>query len=295
MTVLVTGAAGFVGQHTVRELVAQGQSVRALVRSLDGAASLDEAECELARGDVDDPASLADAVAGMDAVLHLVAVIHGRPSDFERVIEAGTRNVLAAAQDAGIRRFVQMSALGTSVATKDSVPYYRAKWRAEQAVRESGLSHAILRPSFVFGADGGALPRFARIARLAPLTPVVGPGTQRLQPIWVDDLARAAGLALARDDELHVELGGPDIVDWNEFWAQLKAAIGTRRPSIHVPSWLVRPQALLFERLPNPPVTRDQLRMLELGDNVVSDGGAGMAALGLGDLVPLAEQLRRSI
>ncbi len=188
-----------------------------------------------------------------------------------------------------------MSALGTSEETKDTVPYYRAKWAIEEAVRGSGLGHAILRPSFVFAPDGGALAQFARIARLAPVTPVIGKGTQRLQPIWADDLARAVTLAVRRNDDLLVEIGGPDVVDWNEFWSQLKTALGTRRPAVHVPFWVMRPQAAILERLPKPPVTRDQLRMLQLGDNVVSDDGAGMAALGLGETLPLADQLRRAV
>ena len=179
--------------------------------------------------------------------------------------------------------------------TKDTVPYYRAKWASEEAVRASGLRHTILRPSFVFAGDGGALAQFARIARLAPVTPVVGSGTQRLQPIWADDLARAVVLAVRSDEDRLVELGGPDVVDWNELWVQLKAALGIRRPALHVPFWLMRPQAAVLERLPRPPVTRDQLRMLQLGDNIVSDGGTSMAALGLSDLLPLAEQLRRGV
>jgi NADH dehydrogenase len=124
------------------------------------------------------------------------------------------------------------------------------------------------------------------------VTPIPGPGTQRLQPIWVEDLARAARLALGHDGE--IELGGPDVLDWNELWRRIKSALGTRRPTIHVPLWALRPQALAFERLPNPPVTRDQLTMLTLGDNVVSDGGASMRTLGLAGLVPLDEQLRRA-
>ncbi len=152
-----------------------------------------------------------------------------------------------------------------------------------------------MRPSFVFGGDGGALPEFARIARLAPVTPVIGSGTQRLQPIWVDDLARAVTLAVRSRDDLLVELGGPDVVDWNEFWARLKAALGTRRPALHLPFWLMRPPARVLELLPNPPVTRDQLSMLQLGDNVVSDAGASMNALGLRDLLPLDEQLQRAV
>ena len=293
--ILVTGASGFVGGHVVRALVQAGERVRALVRDARGATRLDGIECEVVRGDMTDAASLRAAVEGCTAVVHLVAILAGRPADFERVMTAGTASLLEAANDAALGRFVQISALGTSELTKDTVPYYRAKWAMEEAVRASGLSNAILRPSFVFAGDGGALPQFARIARLAPLTPVIGSGTQRLQPIWADDLARAVVLAVRDDRNLLVELGGPDIVDWNEFWAQLKAALGTRRPAVHLPFWLMRPQAFVLERLPNPPVTRDQLRMLQLGDNVVSDDGASMEALGLRDLLPLAEQLRRAL
>ncbi len=293
--ILVTGASGFVGGHVVRALVGAGERVRALVRDARGAASLEDVDCEIARGDVTDAASLRTAVEGCSGVVHLVAILVGKPADFERVMTQGTAHLLEAARDAGVGRFVQMSALGTSEHTKDTVPYYRAKWAGEEAVRASGLSHVIMRPSFVFGGDGGALPDFARIAKLAPVTPVVGSGTQRLQPIWIDDLARAVTLAVGEGDELLVELGGPDVVDWNEFWARLKTALGTRRPALHLPFWLMRPPARVLELLPRPPVTRDQLRMLQLGDNVVSDGGASMDALGLRGLLPLEEQLRRAI
>ncbi len=293
--ILVTGAAGFVGRHVVRALADRGERVRALVRRPAGASVLDDVDCELAHGDVTDPASLRKAMEGAEAVVHLVAIIAGRPADFERVMTRGTANVLDAAGQAGVRRLIYMSALGTSEETKDAVPYYGAKWACEQAVIASGIPYAILRPSFVFGPDGGALPRFLRIARLAPVTPVIGSGTQRVQPIWVDDLARAVVTVVG--DPKHgstLELGGPDVVDWNELWRLLKDAQGTRRPALHLPTWLMRPQALLLERLPGAPLTRDQLTMLSLGDNVVSDGGASMRSLGLGELVPLAEQLRRA-
>ena len=293
--ILVTGATGFVGGPVVRALVEAGEHVRALVRDASGAEALDSVDCELVRGDMTNPSSLRAAVDGCATVVHLVAILTGKPDDFERVMTAGTRSLLDAARDAGVTRFVQMSALGTSEATKDTVPYYRAKWALEEAVRGSGLGHAILRPSFVFGPEGGALAQFARIARLAPVTPVIGKGTQRLQPIWTDDLARAVTLAVRRSDDLLVEIGGPDVVDWNDFWSQLKGALGTRRPTLHVPFWFMRPQAAIMERLPHPPVTRDQLRMLQLGDNVVSDGGRSMTALGLGGTMPLAQQLQLAV
>ena len=122
---------------------------------------------------------------------------------------------------------------------------------------------------------------------------MIGDGRQRIQPIWVGDVARA--LALALDADGLFELGGPDVVDWNELWRLIKEGLDTRRPQLHVPFWLMRPSAVVLERLPSPPVTRDQLRMLQLGDNVVSDGGASMQRLGLGDCVPLVEQIRRVV
>jgi uncharacterized protein YbjT (DUF2867 family) len=293
--ILVTGASGFVGGHVVRALAEAGERVRALVRDARGAATLDGVDCELVQGDVTDVESLRSAVVGCTAIVHLVAILVGKPADFERVMTQGTASLLEAAGEAGVTRFVHMSALGTGEETKDTVPYYRAKWAMEEAVRASGLSHAILRPSFVFAGDGGALAQFARIARLAPVTPVIGAGTQRLQPIWADDLARAVALSVRGDSNILVELGGPDVVDWNEFWSRLKATLGTRRPSMHLPFWLMRPQAAILERLPSPPITRDQLRMLQLGDNIVSDGGASMETLGLRDLLPLDEQLRQAL
>ena len=101
----------------------------------------------------------------------------------------GTQNVIAAAREAGVERFVLMSALGTSETTKELVPYWRAKWQMEQDVAASGLEHVILRPSFVFGKDGGVLPTFVRQVRYSPVVTVLGPGTARLQPIWVGDVA----------------------------------------------------------------------------------------------------------
>jgi uncharacterized protein YbjT (DUF2867 family) len=266
--------------------------VRAMVRDVKGAGALAGVECELVRGDVTEPASLREAVADCDAVVHLVAILSGKPGDFERVLAQGTRNLLAAARDAGISRWVQMSALGTSEETKDLVPYYRAKWDAENAVRESGLPHVILRPSLVFGPDGGALPRFARIARLAPVTPIVGPGTQRLQPIWVDDMVEVIARCARGEQSGLLQVGGPDVVTWNEFWSRLKVALGTRRPSLHLPVWFMRPQAFALERLPGPLLTRDQLKMLAAGDNVAEPNDALRFGL---PLVPLDEQLGRAV
>lgn len=294
MTVLVTGATGFIGPHVVHTLRARDLAVRALVRKPSRASRLKAWGAELAEGDVIDPSSLRAACAGVDAVIHQVAIIKGARHEFERVMTQGTRNLVAAAQEAGVRRILLASALGLDERSKDAVPYYGAKWEMERAVRESGVEHVIFRPSFVFGKDGGVLPTFVRLARFAPVTPIVGPGTQKLQPIWVDDVAEyySHALDLPQAAGRTFELGGPDAVTWNEFWERLKRVLGARRPSVHVPFAVMRVQAALTEKLPGAPVTRDQLTMLALGDNVVTSHDA-VETFQL-PLVPLDEQLRRA-
>ena len=294
--ILVIGGTGFVGPKIVHALRAADRPVRCLVRDPGGrsAATLANWGCELAPGDVTDADSVNAAVQGCDVVVHLVALIQGRPEEFERVMTQGTHKVVDAAARNGIRRFILMSALGTSEETKDLVPYFRSKWAMEQAVKSSGLEYVIFRPSFIFGRDGGALPTFMRLARL-PVTPVVGSGEQRSQPIWVEDVARhyeqAVDLEAAANRTF--ELGGPDIVTWNELYARIKRVLGKRPRSLHVPLGIMRMNAALLERLPGPtPVTRDQLKMLGGPDNVVSNTDA--AETFRIALVPLDEQLRRA-
>jgi uncharacterized protein YbjT (DUF2867 family) len=250
---------------------------------------------ELVEGDMTDAASLRIAAQGCDTVVDLVAIRQGPEDAFRRIMIEGTQHLLAAAKEAGTKRFVLMSALGASEETKDLVPYYHAKWEEELAVAGSGLEYVIFRPSFIFGREGGILPTFRRLAKLSPVTPIIGSGRQRMQPIWVDDVAAyfARGVDEPAAANRTFELGGPDAVTWNEFWQRLKRALGIRRPSVHVPISLMRANALLTERLPgNIPLTRDLLKMLEYGDNVVANDDA-VSTFKL-PLVPLDDQLRRA-
>jgi uncharacterized protein YbjT (DUF2867 family) len=295
MKVLVTGGTGFVGPGVVKAIVDAGHEVRALTRSPKGGASAAAVGAELVEGDVTDAASLMVAVRGVDAVVHLVAIRQGRPEQFQEVMVEGTRALLSAAKEAGVRRFVLMSALGTSEETKDLVPYYGAKWQQERDLEASGLEHVIFRPSFIFAPDGGILATFRKIAKVAPVTPITGSGRQRIQPIWREDVAAyfARALDLPEAANRTFELGGPDTVTWNEFWARLKRALGVRRPSVHMPMAFMRLNALVTERLPGDiPLTRDLLKMLEAGDNVVTNDDA-VETFKL-PLVPLDEQLRRA-
>jgi uncharacterized protein YbjT (DUF2867 family) len=289
--ILVTGGTGFVGGHVLKALREAGRPVRCLVRNPEKA----NLDCELVQGDMTDSASLTRAVESADTVVHLAAIRQGKKEQFERIMSQGTRDLLAASKRAGVERFVLMSALGTSEESKDLVPYYGAKWEMEQAVESAGIPYVIFRPSFIFERDGGILPTFAKLARFAPVTPITGSGKQRIQPIWAGDLAAYFNRAIDLDAATNrtFELGGPDVVSWNEFWERLKKARGIRRPSVHVPMGLMRMNALVTERLPgNIPLTRDLLKMLEHGDNVVTNDDATQAFQIL--LVPLDEQLRRA-
>ncbi|HSP71309.1 MAG TPA: NAD-dependent epimerase/dehydratase family protein, partial [Gaiellaceae bacterium] len=212
----------------------------------------------------------------------------------ERLMVQGTRDLLAAAKQAGVERFVHMSAAGTSEQTAQVVPYFRAKWESERAVADSGLPYTIFRPSFVFGRDGGALPTFMRQVRYSPVTPVVGTGLAKIQPIWVEDVAAYFAAAIDKAEAVNriFELGGPDVVSWNELYARIAKVLGKRRRRLNIPSGLMRAGAGLTERLPGAPITRDELAMIEAGDNVASDTAA-VDTFGL-SLVPLDEQIRRA-
>ena len=164
----------------------------------------------------------------------------------------------------------------------------------EQTVEASAVDSVIFRPGFIFGAGGGVLPVFRRQVRYSPITPVVGSGMRRLQPIWVEDVAAffAKAVDAAGVTRRTFELGGPDVVTWDELYAALAASLGKRRRTLHVPIGLVRAGAALAERLPRPPVTRDQLTMLEFDDNVC-DPSAANEAFGI-EPIGLEEMLQQT-
>ena len=288
----MTGGTGFVGPRVVHAIRTHGHDVRALVRRPDHGSRVASLGAELVVGDVTDPASLQAAVDGCTHVVHLVAIIKGRPADFERVMTQGTRNVVAAARDAGVERFVLMSAAGTTERSAALVPYFASKWAMEREVEGAGVAHTIFRPSFVFG-HGGALPTFVRQVRYSPVVTVIGDGTQRIQPIWVDDVAEsfARSLTLPEAAGRTFELGGPEVVTWNDLYLTIAKVLGKRRRLVHVPTALARTGARLIERAPGAPLTADQVRMIEAGDNVATTSDA-VDVFQL-PLVPLEEQIRR--
>ena len=294
MKILVTGGTGFVGSRIVHALRAEGRDVRALVRRPERGAHLASLGVELATGDVTDPASLAAAADGCTHVVHLVAILKGKPHDFERVMTRGTQNVIAAAKGAGSERFVLMSALGTTVTTKDVVPYFGAKFAMEQDTIMSGLEYTIFRPSFVFGR-GGALATFMKQVKYSPIVTVIGSGKQRVQPIWIDDVAEHFARALDTPAAANktFEIGGPDIVTWDELYRTIAKVLGKRRALAHIPASLARSGALATQWIPKAPLSADQVAMIEAGDNVVTNTDA-VHTFQL-PLVPLEDQIRRAV
>ena len=279
-TVLVTGANGFVGSHVIPALVDAGHRVIALVR--DDAAGdqvlrrlppASRAAVETRRGDVTKPDTLPAALSGADAVLHLAAIPRDRDggATLRLVNTEGTRNILHAAADAGVTRFVHLGALG--VRDEPDLHYGSSKAKAMVLVRDSGLRWTILAPSLLFGARDGFFNILAGLVRMSPgIVPITGKGDARFQPLAIEDLARTAVLSLADDATIGREypLGGPRHWTYREIVEEVLRGMGRRRILVPVPVSLIRLVAGLAEAIRLPfPVATDQLRQLRY-DNVAA-------------------------
>jgi len=271
LKVLVTGGTGFVGTHLVNTLLRRSHSVAVLSRRAGEARNRYNHPVESIPGDVLDAASVEGAVAGCDAVIHLVGIIHEQGvQTFDRVHREAVENVLAAMASARVRRLVHMSAMGSFADSPSE--YGRSKAAGETAVRQSGLDWTVFRPSIVFGPGDGFVSLLAEIVRSNPgFIPVIGPGTTRFMPVSVYDVARVFADALERPETVRAafEVGGPETFTLNEIYREIAAAVGKRsKPLVHLPLWWGRLLASVFERIarygwiPAPPLTRDQLRSL---------------------------------
>jgi NADH dehydrogenase len=265
VTVLVTGANGYVGREVVAHLHGRGTGVRALVRSRS--ATLPEGVEQVA-GDVTDPGSLAPAMDGVEAVVHLVAILDGSEEQCEAVNHQGAVNVIESARSAGVRRLLHMSAAGVTEEHAPLTKYWRTKYAAKQAAMRSGLDWTVMEPSFVFGRGGGALKTFETLIR-GPVAPVIGDGRYQHQPVWVGDVAAAFGAALDRPETAGktYELGGPQVFEFNDLLDELAMVTGRpKRRKLHAPVGLMKVQASVLQYFPPPlKVTRDQIVMLVEG------------------------------
>ena len=269
--VLVTGPTGFVGRRVVAALNAGGHPVRALVHGENPASVLSGLDVEIVRGDLLDVESLRKACDGIDGVIHLVAVVRERGDlTYRRVNYEGTRNVLEAASSSGAKRFIQANTVG---ATSDpGLPYLHSRWMAEEEVARSHTSHKVVRFSVGFGDGDEFLNVLAALVKLSPLIPIAGDGKTKFQPISVEDIARCLVTAYESDDEATVEVGGPEVLSYEEMVDIVAATLGVRIAKVHVPVPLMRPVVAVAEALsPRPIITRDQLSMVEIDNTAELD------------------------
>jgi NADH dehydrogenase len=273
--ITIYGGSGFIGRHVVRALAKTGARMRIAVRRPELAGFLQPlggvGQIVPVQANVRYPESLLAPAQGADAVINLVGILAPRGHQtFESVQDEGARNVAEAARAAGAKALVHGSAIGADP-NSPSV-YARTKAAGEQAVKEVYPDAVITRPSVVFGPGDGFFNRFAALARIAPALPLIGGGKTRFQPVFVGDVAKAmlAGLTSQVRPGSIYELGGPEILTMKEVMERVLTYTMRKRPLVPIPFWLAKVQGAILQWLPNPPLTLDQVRLLEK-DNLVSE------------------------
>lgn len=270
--ILVAGGTGFLGSAIVRRLVRRGASVTVLTRNPERSTRGASNGVELRAGDVTRPESLPAALSGMDVVVDCVQ-FPGFPVEdpargrtFLAVDAAGARALTEAARLTGVRKFVYLSGVGADIGSPRQ--WYRAKGIAEAAVAASELAYAIVRPSWVYGPGDASLNRFADIIRWVPgFFPQIGPGDQRLNPVFIDDVAELVADVTTSPvaDGRTVEIGGPDVLTLDEILRVTMRVLGREKPIVHFPIPLVKLGAGLLELLPGQILSRDAVDFITQG------------------------------
>ena len=298
---VVFGGSGFVGRHTVRALARAGWRIRAAERRPDLAGHLQPlgsvGQIMAVQANLRFPASIARAVAGADCVINTVGVLaNSGAQTFNALHVEGARAVAKAAREAGVKRLVHVSAIGADLASK--AKYAKSKAEGERAVLEEFPDAIILRPSIVFGPEDQFFNRFASLANMSPMLPLIGGGKTKFQPVFVGDLAAAIKAAAegAGEPGKTYEIGGPAVLAFRELLDKTQEWAGRDRGYMWLPFWAAKLQALLTWPLPNAlrPITVDQVRMLAV-DNVVSEAakadGRTLAAFGISQATPIEAQV----
>jgi NADH dehydrogenase len=296
--VTIYGGSGFIGRHVVRALARRGWRIRVAVRRPDLAFHLQPlgrvGQIHAVQANLRAPDSVARAAEGADAIVNLVGILYERGRQkFDAVQAQGAAAVARAAADRGAR-LVHISAIGADAESRSN--YARSKAAGEAAIFERVPQAIVLRPSIAFGPEDDFFNKFAAMARISPVLPLIGGGKTRFQPVFVGDVAAAVDVALdgrATPGAIY-ELGGPEVKTFEELLQMMLAETGRRRLLVPWPFALARVQAFLLEWLPKPLLTRDQVTLLQR-DNVVSpeadaDGrtlqGLGIAPTSLAAILP---------
>ena len=282
--ILVLGGTGFVGRHVCEKLTRLSCAVTVPTRRRENAKLVQHLpRLDVLEADIHDPATLARLVAGHDAVINLVAILHGEEAAFERAHVALPASLARACMLAGVKRVVHVSALGAALDAPSM--YQRSKARGEAALLAAGLDLTILRPSVIFGADDKFLNLFASLQKVFPVMPLAGSAT-RFQPVWVEDVAQAIVNSVVQNVQTVpaiAEACGPDVFTLKEL-VQLAARTaginhGQGRPVLALSMGLGRVQAAAMRLLPGEPMlSRDNLDSMQV-DNVASGKLPGLTAL----------------
>lgn len=283
--ILVLGGSGFVGRQVCEQLARLGWHITVPTRRAVNAAKVQSLPgLTVLEASVHSEADLARLMPGHDAVVNLVAVLHGSETRFEQVHVELPAKIVRAMQHAGVQRLVQVSALGADL--QGPSKYQRSKARGEAVLQGAGLQLTVLRPSVIYGAEDKFLNLFADLQGIAPFMPLAGSGT-RFQPVWVGDVARAVVTCLQKPETIGqtYELCGPDVLTLGQLvkqagqWAGVNQGRG--RPVIALPMWVGWLQAAAMELAPGDPLmSRDNLASMKV-DNVATGLLPGLAALGI--------------
>lgn len=267
--IFIAGASGFVGGHLVDFLISKGHKVKCLARSERTITSLAEKGAGVVSGDITQAETLQGVLRSDDIVIHLVGIIEEKgDATFQAVHVEGTRNLVNEARRVGVRHFFYQSALGADLNSWSG--YLRTKAEAEEIVKRSNIPYTIFRPSLIIGPWDGFTKKIMDMLKFSPVIPLPGEGKAKFQPIYIKDWLTCIGRVI--DDPAKFsgtfDIGGPEHLAYREIVEELSRAAGYRKPTFSIPMGFMKLSTSILERfLPSPPVTSDQLRLLEQ-DNI---------------------------
>lgn len=260
MKIVVAGGTGFVGRYICRALLDSGHEVTVLSRRGSTSDISQLAGANAMKGDVIDPATLRGRLDGADAVVGAVtfpnypAEVPRKNKTFDRYDRQGTENLLAEAERAEVAHYVYIS--GASADPDSPVVWYRAKGRAEEAIKASGLKYSILRPSWAYGPEDKSLNRFVQIARFSPVVPRIGVRRQEIQPVYIEDIATAVARIFERGAwQKTYEIGGPDVMSMDAVIRTMLKVTGMHRLILPIPVLLPKLATAPLTLLPSPLMT----------------------------------------